>query len=389
MLADIPLTQTAIVGLPSGALGISQDVHLPKLEDDMIIVKNVAVSLNPVDTKMAGQFACQGAISGTDFAGTVVAIGSKAQTPTPVALGDRICGVVQGMHSLTPDVGAFAQYVGATGFATMKIPEQMSFEEGATLGSGVATIGLALFRSLDVPGHPLKPAANPAVVLVYGGSTATGTMAIQLLKLHVRWVDGQKKWKLSLTGGWNRSGLRPIATCSPRNFELVKSYGAEAVFDYHSPTCSADIRAYTKKSLKYVLDCISEPETMQFCYACIGRTGGKYTSLEPYAESLHTRPTVRPDWVLGPTLSGKPIGWGPPFEREGDAEVRKFAEKWFKTAQQLLDEGKLKLHPLRLMPGGFQGVLDGMDMLRKKQVSGEKLVYRVPWIGFYCNVVVE
>jgi NADPH:quinone reductase-like Zn-dependent oxidoreductase len=187
MLANIPPTQTAIVGLPGCVLGISQDVPLPELEDDMIMVKNVAVALNPVDTKMTGHLACQGAISGTDFAGTVVAIGSNVQTPTPVVIGDRICGAVQGMHSLTPRVGAFAQYVGATGFITMKIPEQMSFEEGATLGSGIGTIGLALFRSLDVPGYPLKPAAKPSVVLVYGGSSATGTMAIQLLKLYARW----------------------------------------------------------------------------------------------------------------------------------------------------------------------------------------------------------
>jgi NADPH:quinone reductase-like Zn-dependent oxidoreductase len=175
-----------------------------------------------------------------------------------------------------------------------------------------------------------------------------------------------------------RSGLIPIATCSTKNFELVKSYGAEEIFDYHSPTCTADIKAYTKNSLKYVLDCISEPETMQFCYACIGRTGGKYTSLEPYPEFLHTRKNVTPGWVLGPSLLGKAIGWAPPFQREGSADMREFAVKWFKTAQQLLDEGKLKMHPLRVMPGGFRGVLDGMELLRKKQISGEKLVYRVP-----------
>lgn len=114
MLLNIPSTQTAIVGLPGGELGISQDVRLPELEDDMVIVKNVAVALNPVDTKMTGHLASQGAISGTDFAGTVVAIGSNVQTPKPVAIGDRICGAVQWMHSLTPGVGAFAQYVGAT-----------------------------------------------------------------------------------------------------------------------------------------------------------------------------------------------------------------------------------------------------------------------------------
>ena len=175
-----------------------------------------------------------------------------------------------------------------------------------------------------------------------------------------------------------RSGLIPIATCSKKNFELVKSYGAEGVFDYSSPSCTAEIKAYTKNSLKYVLDCISEPETMQFCYACIGRAGGKYTGLEPFPKGLDNRKTVKPDWVLGPTLLGKPIGWGSPFGREGSTETREFAVKWFKTAQQLLDEGKLKTHPLKVMPGGFKGVLEGMDLLRKKQISGQKLVYRVP-----------
>jgi NADPH:quinone reductase-like Zn-dependent oxidoreductase len=193
MLANIPSSQTAIVGLPSGALGISQDVPLPGLDDDMIMVKNVAVALNPVDTKMTGHFSSPGAILGTDFAGTVVAIGPNVQTPTPVAIGDRICSVVQGMHCLTPRLGAFAQYVGAFGHATIKIPKELSFEEGAPLGSGIGTIGLALFRSLDVPGHPLEPAREPRDVLVYGGSTSTGTLAIQLLKLYARRTGGKMK----------------------------------------------------------------------------------------------------------------------------------------------------------------------------------------------------
>jgi NADPH:quinone reductase-like Zn-dependent oxidoreductase len=41
------------------------------------MVKNVAVALNTVDTKVTGHLACLGAISSTDFAGTVVAIGSN------------------------------------------------------------------------------------------------------------------------------------------------------------------------------------------------------------------------------------------------------------------------------------------------------------------------
>lgn len=55
----------------------------------------------------------------------------------------------------------------------------MSFEDASTLGVSVGTAGLALFRSFPVM-PPLQ------VVLVYGGSSATGAMAIQLLKMYVR-----------------------------------------------------------------------------------------------------------------------------------------------------------------------------------------------------------
>lgn len=93
------------------------------------------------------------------------------------------------------------------------------------------------------------------------------------------------------------SGLNPITTCSPHNFDLVKSYGASAVFDYKSETCASDIKSHTRNSLKYALDCIAEPETLQLCYACLGRAGGRYTALEPYAEALaRARPkTVKAD----------------------------------------------------------------------------------------------
>jgi NADPH:quinone reductase-like Zn-dependent oxidoreductase len=175
--------QTAIIGRDDGSLGISDDVDIPELEGDMILVKNMAVALNPIDAKMVGKLATPGAIAGMDFAGEVIAIGPNVHTAVPIQVGDRVCGAVPGMHSLTPTVGAFAQFVGAADLTTMKIPNYMSFEEAASLGSGIGTIGLALFKSLDVPGTPNCPAKKPLDVLVYGGSTATGTLAIQLLKL--------------------------------------------------------------------------------------------------------------------------------------------------------------------------------------------------------------
>lgn len=180
---SIPPKQKAIVGLNDGTLVISDDVDVPKLGDDLVIVRTKAMGLNPIDTKMNGNLAAPGCIAGMDFAGEVIAIGSKSRTPAKVKVGDRVCGAVIGYHTRNPAIGAFAEIVAATGAGLMKIPDGMSYEQAASLGCAISTIGLALFKSLDVPGNPKFPAKKPVDVFVYGGSTSTGTMAIQLLKM--------------------------------------------------------------------------------------------------------------------------------------------------------------------------------------------------------------
>jgi hypothetical protein len=183
-MASLPTDlQTAIIGNHDGKFIISHDVPVPKLEDDLILVRNLVIGLNPVDTKMTGDLCTAGAIAGMDFAGVVMSIGSNVTTAGEITVGDRVCGAVQGMHSLTPTVGAFAQVVAASDVVTLKVPPSMTLEEAASLGSGIGTVGLALYKSLDIPGTPFKAAENPGFVLVYGGSTATGTLALQILKL--------------------------------------------------------------------------------------------------------------------------------------------------------------------------------------------------------------
>ena len=44
---------------------------------------------------------------------------------------------------------------------------------------------MALWISLKLPGTPENPTLEPKYILVYGGATASGTFAIQLLKLQV------------------------------------------------------------------------------------------------------------------------------------------------------------------------------------------------------------
>ncbi|KAI7788062.1 zinc-binding dehydrogenase family [Diaporthe eres] len=353
----LPRTQRAILAGDKGEWVVSQDAPVPELEADNIIIKTVAVALNPVDTKMVGPFIAEGAMFGFDCAGYVVAIGSDVASARPgLKVGDRVCGCADGMNKFRPRAGAFGEYVVLDGDMALKIPESMGFEEAAGMGMRIATAGMALFWSLGIPTEwLLKAAGEQMPVLVYGGSTSTGTMAIQLLKL---------------------CNVKVITTCSPRNFDLVRSYGADAVFDYSSPTCGADIRAHTANALDYALDCITEESSMKICYQALGRCGGKYTALDPHPESK--RKVVEPDWILASMLGGKPCSWPAPYGNEGDQRVKDFAKPFFETIQKLFDEGRLTPHPTKVSPGGFEGLAgEGVTAIRKGQISGQKLVYRL------------
>jgi NADPH:quinone reductase-like Zn-dependent oxidoreductase len=179
---------------------------------------------------------------------------------------------------------------------------------------------------------------------------------------------------VGLTSPASRSGYHPITTCSPHNNALVKSYGAEQVFDYHSDTCAADIKAYTKGRLRHVLDIITDVPSQLICYETFSRVGGKYTCLERPTEVIHLRRTVKKEMIVGLAASGKEIALADGYERPANPRLRTESMKFFKTVQRLLDEGQFKPHPARVVPGCFKGILKGLEILREKGTSGEKLV---------------
>lgn len=80
--------------------------------------------------------------------------------------------------------GAFARYIAVKGDLQMHIPEGVSFEAAATVGVAIGTVGYGLYKVLQLP---LPDDKNQDVrgktILIYGGSTATGTVAIQFAKL--------------------------------------------------------------------------------------------------------------------------------------------------------------------------------------------------------------
>ena len=357
MPPKIPRHQNALVATGPSELTLKR-VPVPSIEPNQVLVKTSAVALNPSDYKLLDQSTTVGAISGSDFAGTVIKVGDGVHG-SKLKVGDRVFGAVFGANPANPSNGAFGSYVAATADLCLHMPSAMPFANATSLGMGIMTVGL-IFRSL---GLEFKETAQGETkqekpyVLVYGGATATGTLAIQILKL---------------------AGYLPIATCSAKNFDLVTTRGAVAAFDYNSPTCKAEIRQYTQGKLSHTLDCIGNVTTMTLCYGVIGDAGGRYVALEQYPRRLSIRRrNVKHEWVLGWTLFGKPVKLAGAYARPAVPEDLVFGKEWMELMQPLLERGLVVPHPLEVHRGGLGAVIPRVDLLRKGKISGRKLVFLV------------
>lgn len=174
-------TQKAIVIQGPKDAKLVTDRPIPQLRPGYILVKTHSVALNPTDWKHIDNLASAGAVVGCDYSGTVEAIASTGVTKS-FQVGDRVCGFVHGGDAMQRENGAFAEYIVAKADIQIRIPDGVSFEEAATLGVGVTTVGQGLYQSLKLP-LPRQPARETMPLLIYGGSTATGTLAIQFAKL--------------------------------------------------------------------------------------------------------------------------------------------------------------------------------------------------------------
>ncbi|ROW04708.1 hypothetical protein VMCG_04869 [Cytospora schulzeri] len=355
----------AIVEDSSGKARLVKDAPLPALLPGTVIVRTTAVALQPADNKIRKRFPSKGAVIGNDFAGIVVRAHLDTASDVWLEPGDLVCGVVHGSN-LDPDQaernnGAFAEYVRAPVEFVLRLSSKtdMSPAQAATLGTALATISMSLWAdpsALDLTATPDTPATQASPVLVYGGSSSVGTMATQLLKL---------------------SGLAPVVTCSPRNFDLARKYGATEIFDYTHPggiETGEVIRRDTDGRLRHALDCAVDADSVSCCYAAFGRVGGRYVSLESCPEELRTRRSVRAHFVMGLEVFGKEVKLGGEYGRPASKEKHDTAARCFRMFQRLLDEGRLEAHPVQIVQGGFDGILQGLELLAQGAVSGKKLV---------------
>ncbi|TGJ86284.1 hypothetical protein E0Z10_g2473 [Xylaria hypoxylon] len=333
------MAQDAIIQDSSGRPVFTHDAPLPTLLPSSILIAVGAVALNPSDYKMGGSFPKEGAIIGNDFAGKIVEIGHQARELRPdLHIGDRVCGMVHGSNPGDPGNGAFAEYVRANAQLVIKVPNSMKLSQASTLGVALATNCLALWESLNIPATPAQPSSE----------------------------------QFDVCGG------RVIATCSPKNFPLVKTYGADSTFDYTDRSTPEKIRALTGNRLRYALDCITDEDSVACCYTALGRTGARYTCLEQCRDELKTRKAVKFEFLMSLEVFGDPVQLEGGYRRDSNPTRHNAAVVWFREFQRLVDEGKLRTHPIEVLEGGLSSVIGGLQRLQTASVSGTKLVALIP-----------
>ncbi len=180
---------------------------------DEVLIKNFAVAINPVDWKIqAYNFLIQKYpnILGTDVAGEVVEVGSNV---SGLEKGQRVIGHAMGLSTSDPKHGAFQQYTLVPSLVVAPIPSSLSYEQASVLPLAISTASVGLFekKALGMPHPSMSPKSSGTTLLIWGGSSSVGSLAIQLAVA---------------------AGAEVVAVASQQNFEYCKQLGATQVFDY-------------------------------------------------------------------------------------------------------------------------------------------------------------
>src|SRR5205809_6456881 len=202
-----------------------EEIEKPTAGDDEILIKVRAAAVNPLDLLFRGTSYMVRMITGlrkpkdtrlgVDGAGQVEAVGRNV---TQFKLGDAVFGTCK---------GAFAEYVCASESAVVVKPDNVTFEQAAS----VPIAALTELQGLRLGGLGDKGQIQAKhKVLINGASGGVGTFAVQIAK----------SFGADVTGA-----------CSKRNVAMVRSIGADRVIDYVQ-------QDFTKSGQRYdlIFDCV-------------------------------------------------------------------------------------------------------------------------------------
>ncbi|MDY3553428.1 NADPH:quinone reductase [Gemmata sp. JC717] len=190
------------------------DVPTPDPRAGEVRVKVLAAGINPIDTYVRSGAAPmplpKPAITGTDFAGVVDAVGAGAQ----LEVGDRVWGSNQGLLGRQ---GTCAEFVCVEEKWAYPTPPSVTDEQAAAAALVGITAHLGLFHRAKL--------THGETVFVNGGTGGVGSMVVQMAKA---------------------VGAKVICTVgSEEKAALVRELGADLAINYKTDDISARVKEFT------------------------------------------------------------------------------------------------------------------------------------------------
>jgi len=153
---------------PGDARALTLDeVPTPDITADEVLVQVAAAGVNRADLLQRKGFypppPGASAYPGLEVSGTISSLGSAV---TGWSVGDQVCALLSG--------GGYAEHVAARATQLLPVPDGVSLVDAAALPEAVSTVWSNVFMTAN-----LQPAQ---AILIHGGSSGIGTMAIQLAR---------------------------------------------------------------------------------------------------------------------------------------------------------------------------------------------------------------
>ncbi|WP_448659776.1 NAD(P)H-quinone oxidoreductase [Sphingomonas sp. CJ99] len=284
-------------GGPAVLVPVERPVPLPG--DGEVLIRVAAAGVNRPDIlQRQGMYPPPpGApsIPGLEVAGQVVAIGTGVGQEW---MGQSVCALLSG--------GGYADYVSAPAGQCLPVPESLSLVEAAAMPETLFTVWTNLFERAY--------ASEGDMVLVHGGTSGIGTMAISLARLF---------------------GLKIIVTAgSDAKCEAAIAHGAHHAINYRTHDFVEAVRALTGGAgVQVVLDMVGGDYVARNI-ACLA-DDGRHVSIAVQGGSMATIPVFE---VMRRrlTLTGSTLR---PRDRGFKTLV---CDELFRIVWPLVREGRLK-----------------------------------------------
>lgn len=172
-----------------------------------------------------------------------------------------------------------------------------------------------------------------------------------------------------------------ITTSSAKNFDYLKSLGADHVLSYSDSNTPSEIKKLTNGKLYLGYDTVCESGSTQSIVDSFGDDTtlpqgvkkevvllvGAPSDLDEKAKTVAFHP------ILAYALLGKAVTvYG--MDLPADTTAREFSIHSFELLERLLREKKLKHQRVNVF-GGLEKVPEGFEYMKSGKVSGEKIVY--------------